>query len=144
PYEAQLLGYSFLSDCLDTIPLARRFLPGLRRFKLDLVAQYLDIYIVNRHRALGDARVTAAIFGKLLERARAEDIHTLGHLRRRLQLPVAWSGDITQAARTRQGELLRADRKLSSRAPVVPRPTGNLFLNRSEEHTSELQSRVDL
>jgi len=128
-YEAQLLGYSFPIDGLDTIPLARRFLPGLRRFKLDLVAQYLDIYIANRHRALGDARVTAAIFGKLLERAHAEGIHTLGHLRRRLQLPVAWSGDITQAARTRQGELLRADGKLSSRASVVPRPTGNLFLN---------------
>src|SRR5213079_2095475 len=29
-YEAHLLGYAFPIDGLDTIPLARRFLPGLR------------------------------------------------------------------------------------------------------------------
>ena len=40
-YEAQLLGQSFPIDGLDTIPLARRFLPGLKRFKLDNVADYL-------------------------------------------------------------------------------------------------------
>src|SRR3989441_7361357 len=82
-YEAQLLGYTFPIDGLDTIPLARRFLPGLRRFKLDLVAEHLGIVLANRHRAMGDARVTAAVFGKLLERAREQGIHTLGHLRRR-------------------------------------------------------------
>src|SRR3989441_887773 len=64
-YEAQLLGYSFPIDGLDTILLARRFLPGLRRFKLDLVAEHLGIVVANRHRALGDARVTAAVFAKL-------------------------------------------------------------------------------
>src|SRR5579875_2051188 len=32
-YEAQLLGWSFPIDGLDTIPLARRFLPGLKRCK---------------------------------------------------------------------------------------------------------------
>jgi len=130
-YEAQLLGYAFPIDGLDTIPLARRFLPGLRRFKLDLVAQHLNIYVANRHRALGDAKVTAAIFSKLLERAHEQGIHTLGHLRRRLQLPVAWSGDITQAARPRQGELVRADGKLPA---VMPRPTGSLFLNPAWKH----------
>src|SRR6266852_1566523 len=128
-YEAQLLGYSFPIDGLDTILLARRFLPGLRRFKLDLVAEHLGIAVANRHRALGDARVTAAVFAKLLERAHEQGIHTLGHLRRRLQLPVAWSGDITQASIPKQGQLLRADGKLSSRSALIPRPTGSLFLN---------------
>jgi DNA polymerase-3 subunit epsilon len=128
-YEAQLLGSSFPLDGLDTILLARRFLPGLRRFKLDLVAEHLGIVVANRHRALGDARVTAAVFAKLLERAHEQGIHLLGHLRRRLQLPVAWSGDITQASTPKQGEMLRADGKLSSRAELIPRPTGSLFLN---------------
>lgn len=128
-YEAQLLGYAFPIDGLDTIPLARRFLPGLRRFKLDLVAQHLNIYMADRHRALGDAKVTAAIFSKLLERAHEQGIYTLGHLRRRLQLPVAWSGDITQVARPRQGELLHADGNLSLHSALMPRPTGSLFLN---------------
>jgi len=127
-YEARLLGYDFPLDGLDTIPLARRFLPGLRRFKLDKVASHLKIHVENRHRALGDARVTAAIFMKLLELAQQQGIETLGHLRRRLQLPVAWSGDITQATTSRQIELLRADGKVAAQA-VALRPTGNLFLN---------------
>jgi len=127
-YEAQLLGYDFPIDGLDTIPLARRYLPGLRRFKLDKVADHLKIPTANRHRALGDAKVTAAIFMKLLELAEQQGIQTLGHLRRRLQLPVAWSGDITQATATRQIEQLRMDGKTSAQS-IILRPTGSLFLN---------------
>src|SRR5436305_12026534 len=127
-YEAQLLGYDFPIDGLDTIPLARRFLPTLRRFKLDSVASHLRITAANRHRAMGDARVTAAIFMKLLELAQQQGIQTLGHLRHRLQLPVAWSGDITQATTTKQIELLRADGKISAQSATL-RPTGTLFLN---------------
>ncbi len=127
-YEAQLLGYDFPIDGLDTIPLARRFLPGLRRFKLDKVADHLKIPTANRHRALGDAKVTAAIFMKLLELAEQQGIQTLGHLRRRLQLPVAWSGNITQASSTRQIEQLRTDGKISAQS-IILRPTGSLFLN---------------
>ena len=50
-YEAQLLGYDFPIDGLDTIPLARRFLPTLRRFKLDSVASHLKITTANRSTA---------------------------------------------------------------------------------------------
>src|SRR5947207_10686924 len=127
-YEARLLGYDFPIDGLDTIPLARRFLPGLRRFKLDKVAERLKIPAANRHRALGDARVTAAVFIKLLALAQEQGISTVGHLRRRLQLPVAWNGDITQAATTKQIEQLRSDGRISAQS-VALRPTGNLFLN---------------
>ncbi|HEX7736584.1 MAG TPA: exonuclease domain-containing protein [Ktedonobacteraceae bacterium] len=127
-YEAQLLGQSFPIDGLDTIPLARRFLPGLKRFKLDSVADHLKITTSNRHRALGDARVTAAVFIRLMELAGKQGITTLGQLRRRLQLPVAWNGDITQATTTKQLELLRSDGKVAA-AAVTTRPTGTLFLN---------------
>ncbi|HET8844244.1 MAG TPA: exonuclease domain-containing protein [Ktedonobacteraceae bacterium] len=127
-YEAQLLGESFPIDGLDTIPLSRRFLPGLKRFKLDSVATHLKISTSDRHRALGDARVTAAIFIKLLEVAGKQGISTLGQLRRRLQLPVAWSGDITQSTTVKQLELLRSDGKLAA-SSVTTRPTGTLFLN---------------
>ncbi len=127
-YEARLLGLDFPLDGLDTIPLARRFLPGLRRFKLDSVAGHLNIPTANRHRALGDAKVTAAAFVKLLALAREQGITTLGHLRRRLQFPVAWNGDITQADTQKQLEQLRADGRVSSQTVAV-RPTGTLFLN---------------
>jgi DNA polymerase-3 subunit epsilon len=142
-YEAQLLGQSFPIDGLDTIPLARRFLPGLKRFKLDSVAGCLKIPTSDRHRALGDATVTAAIFIKLLERARQQGITTLGQLRRRLQLPVAWSGDITQATTTKQLELLRSDGKVGS-ASVTTRPTGTLFLNPAWRRDFPMQPGVYL
>src|SRR5947208_11225297 len=77
---------------------------------------------------MGDAKVTAAIFVKLLEYARQQGIDTLGHLRRRLELPVAWSGDITDASLSKQVEYFRADGRRSSKI-AVPRPNGSLYLN---------------
>jgi DNA polymerase-3 subunit epsilon len=127
-YEAHLLGQSFPGDGLDTIPLARRFLPGLKRFKLDSLAAHLKIATSERHRASADARVTAAAFLALLDLAAKQGITTLGQLRRRLQLPVAWSGDITQATTAKQLALLRSDGRIAS-ANLTARPTGTLFLN---------------
>ena len=128
-YEAQLIGRAFPPDGLDTIPLARRFCPALKRFKLDMVASHLNIPTMNRHRALGDASVTAAVFLRILELARQQNISTLGHLRRRLQLPVAWSGDIAQVVPTEKDEKWRADGKLASSSLPTTRPTGSIFLN---------------
>jgi DNA polymerase-3 subunit epsilon len=125
-HEAYLLGLAFPPDGFDTILLARRFLPGLKRFKLDSVAEHLKIPTADRHRAMGDVKVTAAIFLRILDLARQQGFATLGHLHHRLQLPVAWSGDITEVALTRQTKPWRADGKLSA---STTRPTGSLFLN---------------
>ncbi len=128
-HEMHLLGQAFPLDGIDTIPFARRYLPALRRFKLDLVAEHLKIHAANRHRAMGDAKVTAAVFLKLLALAQQQGIQTLGNLRRRLQLPVAWSGDITDASISKQVDDWRADGKLAKKMESPPRPNGNLFLN---------------
>jgi len=128
-HEAQLLGLAFPLDGLDTIPLARRFLPGLKRFKLDMVAEHLKIPPRTRHRALGDAETTAAVFLCILERARTQGIGTLGHLRRRLQLPVTWSGAITQLEPAKPDKQWSADGKLSAAAMATSRPNGGLVLN---------------
>ncbi|MBV8821217.1 MAG: GIY-YIG nuclease family protein, partial [Ktedonobacteraceae bacterium] len=133
-YEAQLQGQAFPLDGLDTLPLARRFLPDLKRFKLELVARHINISTSNFHRALNDARVTAAIFLHFLTLAKQQGIYTLGHLRRRLQLPVAWSGDITHITSAEQSGNWRADGKLSATAAVSARPTGSLFLNPAWRH----------
>ncbi len=128
-HEAQLLNRDMPMDGLDTIPLARRFLPGLKRFKLDMVAAHLKIPTVNRHRALGDAEVTAEVFLRILTLAQQQGIQTYGHLRRRLQLPVAWSGDIEQPEPALAEKPPRADGRLSSQALPATRPTGTLLLN---------------
>ncbi len=125
-YEAQLLGQTFPIDGLDTIALARRLLPGLRRFKLAMVAQHLNIPASNRHRAMGDTKVTAAVFLKILDHAREQGIQTLGHLRRRLQLPVQWSGDITDVAVTKQLDQWGVNGRRHNDAP---RPNGALLLD---------------
>src|SRR5436305_2368458 len=134
-HEAKLLGQAFPLDGLDTIPLARRFVPGLKRFKLDFVAQALKIPITHRHRALGDAQVTAAVFLRMLELARQQGIETLGHLRLRLQLPVSWSGDIAQAEASQKEKPWRADGKLASSSGVTTRPIGSLLLNPAWKRT---------
>jgi DNA polymerase III subunit epsilon len=134
-HEAQLLGWAFPLDGLDTIPLARRFLPGLKRFKLDMVAEYLKIPPRTRHRALGDAETTAAVFLCILERARTQGIVTLGHLRRRLQLPVAWSGDITQIESSTLEKQWHADEGWSQGYVPTERPNGGLFLNPAWKRT---------
>ncbi|GCE12027.1 exonuclease domain-containing protein [Tengunoibacter tsumagoiensis] len=128
-YEAKLLRKSLPLDGFDTIPLARRFLPGLKRFKLDMVATHLNIPVHDRHRALGDAEVTAAVFLRILEEAQKQGIYTHGHLRRRVQLPVAWSGEIEQVEPVGKGKLWDADGKLTNGASGMTRPTGTLLLN---------------
>ncbi len=132
-HEARLLDRIFPADGLDTIPLARRFLPGLKRFKLDMVAEHLQIPFSQRHRALGDAEVTAAVFLRILERAQEQGISTLNLLRRRLQLPVAWSGDISRADLSVRGKQWRAESKLSTSSTT--RPNGSLFLNPAWKRT---------
>jgi len=127
--EAHLLGQAFPIDGIDTILFARRYLPALRRFKLDFVAEHLKIPASNRHRAMGDAKVTAAVFLKLLALAQQQGIQTLGNLRRRLQLPVTWSGDITDASISKQLDQWRVDGKLAKKMASPPRPNGGLFLN---------------
>ncbi len=127
-HEADRLDLSFPIDGFDTIPLARRFLPGLKRFKLDMVAAYLHIQTANRHRAFGDAEVTAEVFLRILTLAQQQGILTLGYLRQRLQLPVAWSGDITQITKKERRQA-GADSSLSASVVASVRPNGNLFLN---------------
>jgi DNA polymerase III subunit epsilon len=78
-YEADRCGLSpaFAVEGVDTIALARRYLTGMRRAKLDRVAAALHVPMGTRHRALPDALVTARVFMLLLARAREEGCETL-------------------------------------------------------------------
>jgi DNA polymerase III subunit epsilon len=107
-YEASRLGLplGFPDDGIDTIALARRYLTGMRRARLDRLAAALHVPIAERHRALGDARTTAHCFVLLLARAMQEGCETLDDLRQAL------------------------DSHTASPASLPPaRPTGGLYLN---------------
>ncbi len=56
-------------DQLCTVRFARRALPGLRRWGLDALISYFGLECRARHRAWGDALVTAEILLNLLEAA---------------------------------------------------------------------------
>ncbi|GEM_PF-127437 len=81
-YEAEraALGTLFPADGIDTITLARRYLPNMRRASLDRVAAALHLPVRNRHRALADAQLTANVFALLLARARKAGCVTLEDL----------------------------------------------------------------
>jgi len=121
-YEAEHAGLSalFPLDGVDTIALARRFVPGLRRASLDRVATTLHIPVHTRHRALADAQLTANVFALLLAMARAAGCETLADLR----------GATERGAPTRTiGVGDAAGRGVARGDTPQPRPTGALYLN---------------
>jgi DNA polymerase-3 subunit epsilon len=107
-YEAERCGLdaAFPLEGIDTIALARRYLSGMRRARLDRLAAALHIPVATRHRALPDALLTAQIFALLLARAREEGCETLEDL----------------------VEVQRGLAPVHSSQPL-PRPTGSLYLN---------------
>lgn len=76
----RLLASPLLNPSLCTLRLARRLLPELRSRSLDAVASHLGVANFDRHRASGDARITAEILLILLEKAQRLGIHSLSEL----------------------------------------------------------------
>src|SRR3989442_5934525 len=76
----RLFSAPLLNPVLCTRRLARRLLPGQRSCSLDAVAARLGVSCAARHRALGDARITAEVLLILLEKLAALGISTLGQL----------------------------------------------------------------
>jgi DNA polymerase-3 subunit epsilon len=76
----RLLSAPLLNSSLCTLRLARRLLPSLRSRSLDTVAASLGVSCLDRHRALGDARITAEVLLILLEKLATLGITTLGQL----------------------------------------------------------------
>jgi DNA polymerase III subunit epsilon len=108
-FEADRFGLAlgFAESGIDTITLARRYLTGLRRTRLDSVAAALHVPAAGRHRALPDALLTARVFALLLARAQAEGCITLADLYRVLDGVAPASAEVYSA----------------------PRPTGRMYLN---------------
>ena len=60
------------NDILDTLILFRQWFPEAERHALDVVATHVGVRIVDRHRALGDARCLYEVFCRGLSRAPAD------------------------------------------------------------------------
>jgi DNA polymerase-3 subunit epsilon len=69
-------GRPLLGRRLCTVRLARKVVPEVRRRSLDSLSYFFNVHNEARHRAYGDARATAVIFGKLLDRVFERNIDT--------------------------------------------------------------------
>ena len=72
--EFQRIGLEFTRKKLCTVRLSRRLLPGHRSYSLGKLCKALDIDLVGRHRARGDAEATVILFELLLEQTEAPEV----------------------------------------------------------------------
>ncbi len=102
----QRLGLFEYNDVVDTYELASVLMPTASRYNLGSLGKQLGILLPATHRALDDARVTMAVFNRLLEMARELPLEMVDEIVR-LSEPLAWdAGWIFQEvmrSQTRQG-----------------------------------------
>lgn len=75
---AQENNLAFENTYLDTLPLAQSLYAGLKNYKLDTVANHLELPPFQHHRAADDARVLAQIFVKMIDTLEFREITSLG------------------------------------------------------------------
>ena len=66
-YTAKKLGYDFDYTYVDTLPLARKLFPELKKHKLGKIAEHLKIKVEVAHRALDDVDTTVKVFNQMLD-----------------------------------------------------------------------------
>lgn len=74
---AKELGIEVKNTTLDTLELARIFLPSLHNHKLQTIAKHYNVPLINAHRAVDDAEATAHILLKMFEHMNQINIHTI-------------------------------------------------------------------
>ena len=65
----RIFGLGLNNPVLCTLRMARRFMPSLKRKRLDALAEHFGLSTEGRHRGLGDARMAAEILSIFIEMA---------------------------------------------------------------------------
>lgn len=78
--KAKELGRTVKTTVVDTVSFARVMLPTLGKYKLNIVANELNVSLENHHRAVDDAKACGDIFIELCNRSRQQGITTLREL----------------------------------------------------------------
>ncbi len=71
--EFARLGYTFSRKQLCTVKLSRKAFPGLGSYSLGKLVSNFGIFIEHRHRAMGDARATAELFGLIMNKEQSTE-----------------------------------------------------------------------
>ncbi len=81
-YNAKECGLPFNNPYLDTVALSRYINPSLKKHKLDVLAEYYGLGDFNHHRACDDAAMLAAIYFKMIDSMREQDLKSFEQLKR--------------------------------------------------------------
>ena len=121
------------NDALDTYELAAVLLPTASRYNLGSLAQSLQILLPATHRALDDARVTRAVYLRLLEEAEQLPLSTLAEILR-LAESIEWSGFLPL-----QEVLKKRSRETISARQVRSSFVGPIFSSHFDQTTVSLE-----
>ncbi len=149
----RIFGIGLRNPTLCTLRMARRFLPSLRRRRLDLLAEYFGLSTDGRHRGLGDARMAAEIVSIFIEMAqkmgverldRLLDLHGRGASGRRIERHVP--PEVISALPDAPGVYLmrneRGDLLYVGKARRLRERVGSYFNSSVNAKTAELISHV--
>lgn len=75
--KLNLVGLTLENPVLDTLELSRTVFPNIKNHKLNTLAKYLDVELLNHHRAVDDAVATSNILIKTLDILKQRNIKTL-------------------------------------------------------------------
>jgi len=70
--EFRQIGIDFTRKKLCTVRLSRQLIPGLRSYSLGKLCSAVEIPLIDRHRARGDAHATVLLFEKLLKKPESD------------------------------------------------------------------------
>lgn len=71
--NASRLKLNWSAPCMDTLKIAKKFLPELPSRKLEYLCDYFDILDEHHHRAMNDAQITIALYEVLVKRYYQEE-----------------------------------------------------------------------
>ncbi|MBR9853060.1 MAG: GIY-YIG nuclease family protein [Algicola sp.] len=72
--EFRQIGIDFTRKKLCTVRLSRKLIPGLHSYSLGKLCSAIEIPLVDRHRARGDAHATVLLFEQLLAKPGSEAV----------------------------------------------------------------------
>ncbi|MDF2591947.1 MAG: polymerase alpha subunit, partial [Clostridia bacterium] len=78
--KAHELGIELNNTIIDTLQLSRTLLPNLKKYKLNLVCQHLNIRLENHHRAVHDAEATAQMFLKFVDMLKDRNVEDVDQI----------------------------------------------------------------
>ena len=77
---AKELGYEFDYTYVDTLPLARKLYPNLKKHKLGKIAEHLGIEVLVAHRALDDVDTTVKVLRQMMKELKKRGAKTVGDI----------------------------------------------------------------